>query len=78
MADYLPQNRNELCQWTTGQSSFDWTPVLKMIAMVEGSGWSQLKEMEEYARSKVVILIALMKFFKIFFRKKLRKCGDGN
>uniref|UniRef100_A0A8R1TV52 NNMT/PNMT/TEMT family protein n=1 Tax=Onchocerca volvulus TaxID=6282 RepID=A0A8R1TV52_ONCVO len=53
LADYLPQNRNELLRWTTGQSLFDWTPVLKMIASVEGSGWLHLKEMEQYTKSKI-------------------------
>ncbi|CAG9536898.1 unnamed protein product [Cercopithifilaria johnstoni] len=53
LADYLPQNIDELIRWTTGRGSFDWTPALKMIATVEGSGWLQLKEMEEYTRSKI-------------------------
>ncbi|KAM3717665.1 Nicotinamide N-methyltransferase [Dirofilaria immitis] len=53
LADYLPQNRNELFRWIIGKNSFDWTPVLKMIASVEGSGWLQLKEIEQFTKSKV-------------------------
>uniref|UniRef100_A0A915Q5Y3 O-methyltransferase domain-containing protein n=1 Tax=Setaria digitata TaxID=48799 RepID=A0A915Q5Y3_9BILA len=55
LADYLPQNRQELFRWTNGTSSFDWTSVLKMIATVEGSGWLQLKEMEQHTKAKVSI-----------------------
>ncbi|VBB31525.1 unnamed protein product [Acanthocheilonema viteae] len=62
LADYLPQNRNELFRWTNGQSSFDWTPVLKMIGTVEGSGWLQLKEMEEYTKSKIVVSILCLEY----------------
>ncbi|VDK87702.1 unnamed protein product [Litomosoides sigmodontis] len=53
LADYLPQNREELLRWKAGESAFDWTSVLKMIATVEGSGWLQLKDMEELTKSKV-------------------------
>uniref|UniRef100_A0A1I8EVS5 Uncharacterized protein n=1 Tax=Wuchereria bancrofti TaxID=6293 RepID=A0A1I8EVS5_WUCBA len=53
LADYLPQNRNELSRWADGKSTFNWTPALKMIASVEGSGWLQLEEMEQYTKSKI-------------------------
>ncbi|VDM99026.1 unnamed protein product [Thelazia callipaeda] len=53
LADYLPQNRNELMLWRDGTNSFDWTPVLKMIATVEGVGWLHLKEIEQRTKSKI-------------------------
>lgn len=61
LADYLPQNRKELFRWTIGESEFDWTHVLKMIATVEGTGWLQLKEMEQHTRSKVWFHFILIK-----------------
>lgn len=70
LADYLPQNRDELLRWTTGQSTFDWTAVLKMIATVEGSGWLQLKDMEEITKSKVKFLNFICKF-----QVRRVKCG---
>ncbi|KAI6185340.1 Amine N-MethylTransferase [Aphelenchoides besseyi] len=53
LADYLPQNRDELQKWLDGRSTFDWTRVLRMIATGEGIGWEKTKEMEEKTRSKI-------------------------
>jgi hypothetical protein len=30
LADYLPQNREELARWLEGKSNFDWTSVLRV------------------------------------------------
>ncbi|VDM92462.1 unnamed protein product [Onchocerca ochengi] len=79
LADYLPQNRNELLRWTTGQSLFDWTPVLKMIASVEGSGWLHLKEMEQYTKSKIVVSIFCLEYCsnsEMEYKEAVRNVAD--
>ncbi|KAI6213307.1 hypothetical protein M3Y94_00135200 [Aphelenchoides besseyi] len=53
LADYLPQNRDELQKWLDGRSTFDWTRVLRMIAAGEGIGWEKTKEMERKTKSKI-------------------------
>uniref|UniRef100_A0A914DM78 Uncharacterized protein n=1 Tax=Acrobeloides nanus TaxID=290746 RepID=A0A914DM78_9BILA len=53
LADYLPQNREELCRWKSCQSTFDWSSPLKMIATHEGKNWTNLKKLEVETREKV-------------------------
>lgn len=53
LADYLPQNRNELQKWLDGTSDFSWNKTLQMIATCEGSDWSKIKQMETEAKDKV-------------------------
>ncbi|VDK18322.1 unnamed protein product [Anisakis simplex] len=53
LADYLPQNREELSKWRQSRSDFDWFETIKRIANIEGVDWSSILQMEEEARSKV-------------------------
>ncbi|PAV79200.1 hypothetical protein WR25_18159 isoform B [Diploscapter pachys] len=53
LADYLPQNREELIAWKENRSRFDWSTPLKMILTQEGSAWEQLQEMITRTRNKV-------------------------
>ena len=54
MADYLPQNREELNRWLRGESDFDWTSVLKIIALREGIDWVNIDQLERRAKAKVI------------------------
>ena len=52
LTDYLPNNRDALLNWLTGQSSFDWHRPLSYIAV-------------QVCREKVVVLcISLLKCYK--------------
>nr|AAT11867.1 putative methyltransferase NNMT/PNMT/TEMT isoform b [Dictyocaulus viviparus] len=53
LADYLPQNRQELMRWYEGSSSFDWSHPMKMILTQEGNPWNDLDEMIRITRQKV-------------------------
>jgi len=53
LADYLPQNRDELNKWKDGTSTFDWTNTLNVILNAEGSDIRLLRQMETLARPKV-------------------------
>lgn len=53
LADYLPQNREELQRWLGDRSDFDWSETLRKIATSEGTDWSKIKQMEDDARAKV-------------------------
>ncbi|KAF7638468.1 hypothetical protein Mgra_00002147 [Meloidogyne graminicola] len=56
LSDYLPQNRNELKLWLNGNSNFNWTNVLKLIAVHEAippPSFSDFTKMEQMAREKV-------------------------
>ncbi|VDM55947.1 unnamed protein product [Angiostrongylus costaricensis] len=53
LADYLPQNRQELERWYEGTSNFDWSQPLRMILTQEGNSWNDLDEMIKITRQKV-------------------------
>jgi len=53
LADYLPQNREELNRWLKHESSFSWDRVLKIIATREGIELSKIATMENQSREKV-------------------------
>lgn len=53
MADYLPQNRQELIRWQEGRSDFNWFPTLKIIATNEGIPWAEIEQIETHARQKI-------------------------
>ncbi|KAL3068109.1 hypothetical protein niasHT_038099 [Heterodera trifolii] len=53
LADYLPQNRDELCQWLSEQSKFDWSTVMRIIAAREAVPLSEIRQMEQKAREKI-------------------------
>ncbi|KAI1717590.1 NNMT/PNMT/TEMT family domain-containing protein [Ditylenchus destructor] len=52
LADYLPQNRNELTKWVEGRCDFDWTATLKIIDCREG-GECNITTMEQDTREKI-------------------------
>jgi len=53
LADFLPQNREELKKWKNKESNFDWTAALRLLLSREGKDWSLAKSTEEDARNKV-------------------------
>uniref|UniRef100_A0A183BNP1 Nicotinamide N-methyltransferase-like n=1 Tax=Globodera pallida TaxID=36090 RepID=A0A183BNP1_GLOPA len=53
LADYLPQNRAELSRWLDGQSDFDWSAVLRIIAGREAVPFNEMCRMEQKAREKI-------------------------
>ncbi|VDL75118.1 unnamed protein product [Nippostrongylus brasiliensis] len=53
LADYLPQNRQELKRWSEGKSNFDWSQAFKMILTQEGNSWNDLDDMIALTRKKV-------------------------
>uniref|UniRef100_A0A1I7Y0V8 NNMT/PNMT/TEMT family protein n=1 Tax=Steinernema glaseri TaxID=37863 RepID=A0A1I7Y0V8_9BILA len=53
LADYLPQNRNELLKWHNKSSVFEWNETLKILAKCEGAIYTELSTMEQAARDKV-------------------------
>uniref|UniRef100_F1L9I4 Methyltransferase n=1 Tax=Ascaris suum TaxID=6253 RepID=F1L9I4_ASCSU len=53
LADYLPQNREELLRWLNHTARFDWSTTIKKIATIEGLAWSNVQQMETDAHSKV-------------------------
>ncbi|KAK0409393.1 hypothetical protein QR680_004514 [Steinernema hermaphroditum] len=53
LADYLPQNRNELLKWHNKSSVFEWDTTLRILAKCEGQIYSELSVMEQAARDKV-------------------------
>lgn len=53
LADYLPQNRDELYRWVNNESKFDWTIPLRMILTREGRTWDKLSTVEPETRDKV-------------------------
>ncbi|ULT91029.1 hypothetical protein L3Y34_008962 [Caenorhabditis briggsae] len=54
LADYLPQNRDELYRWVNNESKFDWSIPLKMILTREGQSWDKLPNVEQETRDKIV------------------------
>ncbi|CAI4224801.1 unnamed protein product [Auanema sp. JU1783] len=53
LADYLPQNREELIKWKNGNSQFDWSSTLKIILTQEGQDWTTLDNVQLLTRKKV-------------------------
>ncbi|TKR70605.1 hypothetical protein L596_022610 [Steinernema carpocapsae] len=53
IADYLPQNRNELLKWHNKSSHFEWDETLKILAKAEGTSFPEQVTMEQSARDKV-------------------------
>lgn len=53
MADYLPQNRQELIRWKEGKSDFNWSTTLKYIATKEGISWNKISEIENQTRQQI-------------------------
>ncbi|CAI2353136.1 unnamed protein product [Caenorhabditis sp. 36 PRJEB53466] len=54
LADYLPQNRDELKRWVNNESKFDWRVPLRMILTREGKSWDKLPAVEPETREKVM------------------------
>ncbi|CEF68851.1 Methyltransferase, NNMT/PNMT/TEMT family and Putative NNMT/PNMT/TEMT methyltransferase, nematoda family-containing protein [Strongyloides ratti] len=57
LADYLPQNRNELMNWYNKTSKFNWSKPLKMIVNSEMGDLTKLGEIENLSRSKIKAII---------------------
>ncbi|KHN83563.1 putative methyltransferase B0303.2 [Toxocara canis] len=53
LADYLPQNREELMKWRQNRSQFDWSCTIRKMAIIEGLNSTEVPQMEICARSKV-------------------------
>lgn len=43
----MPQNRQALERWKTGNSNFNWTKVLTIICSLEGFNLLQLKDIKD-------------------------------
>lgn len=56
LSDYTEQNRRELRLWKAGTPSFNWTPISKAIAKLEG-GKCDSETVENEARRKVADII---------------------
>ena len=70
LADYLPQNRDELVRWKNGESTFDWSAALKMMLTREGEDWSNIPEIIVTTRAKVRDI-----FYANCFEKPSVQCG---
>lgn len=53
LADYLPQNRDELHKWVNNESKFDWTVPIRMILTREGKSWDKIPAAIQETREKV-------------------------
>jgi nicotinamide N-methyltransferase len=70
LADYLPQNREELQRWKNGESKFDWGAALRMMLTREGKDWSKVAETEAETRAKVFDI-----FYANCFEQPSIQCG---
>lgn len=52
LSDFLVQNREELERWRRSEGRFDWTNIVKFLALMEGQP-DERHKMENVARSKV-------------------------